>query len=294
MRTLAWVLGAPRRWLTSAPPSPRPQGPFPPHAFVPRSTRIEIFWERVETALTPRRLLTGAVTLALLAIGLSVLLAPAPWVWWPAPIAPYLPWSRVSVSDRLALASMLASLSTLIGLVLTIAAGIVQLRAFVPASQELRFRADEQARTPTGVETWRLRIWNAGAFANFYRVEVVVSPQPAAFDGSPGWVFESTRDSGHGADTWVLDSRVPLYPGQFLVGPVVKCGSAKHVNWSIRWWTEHSGPHLVYFGHGTQPHIGQTYRTAGTTAAASASAGSETGNATTAGNAQTEEPPKQQ
>jgi len=211
----------------------------------------------LERQITPRSVVLWTVSLSALGILGTVLLLPPPWLWWPSPFSQLLPWAYLPASDRVTLAATVVGIVALVGLVLSVFAGIVQLRAFVPARQTLGFRAEPVAgATALGHETWRLRITNTGAVAAFFRIEVVVEPPPALFDAPAGWRFETAYESGHGADTWVLAQDAPLFAEQYVLGPRIRYGEHKHATWSIRWWTDHSGPHITSFGHGTAAYIG--------------------------------------
>lgn len=187
----------------------------------------------------------GAVVV--IAVALAVALLPRPV--WPL-------WSDLALADRLAVASVLITLFSLIGIVVGLGATALQLQRTFP-SQRLLF---EVVAEPVEEGLWYLVVQNGAAFVSELRVEVDVTAHSTGtgFGGrltlhppaGNGWV-QADVDWSMDAATHQLElQHHGLFPGQRIIGPWVSAtDAAARVTWAITWWTDRVGPETRSVSH---------------------------------------------
>jgi hypothetical protein len=180
-------------------------------------------------------LLAFAAIVVLAAGVLVVFTVPSP-AGWP-------PWGDEKVGERVQIVSLIVGVLGLAGVVLTLGAGVLELRQIFPAqSLTVRVIRVRDAEGTVLAGQWRLHVRNGGSLVSDARVEVEAWQmirgeryRIRAIDGA-AWSSDAT---GPQRLVW----RDGFYPGQRVLGPIFQLPEAgESMIWSARWWTERSGP----------------------------------------------------
>ena len=190
---------------------------------------------RVRRLLTSTGLLLLAVLVFVAALVLVIALLP--------PMGGFPPWADRAVDQRLQISALVVGVLGLGGVLLTLGAGILELREIFPTqSLSVRvIRLGDDDDCP--VRQWRVVVQNGESMIAASRIEVRawairggVRNALRAVDAA-SWGHHKTD-----RDVWVREDG--LYPGQAVDGPIFELADEDaSMIWLIRWWTERGALH---------------------------------------------------
>lgn len=187
-------------------------------------------WLRNRLRRWPERLLALAT--------LAVVAAVATVAWG---IAGGDPWPS-DLTERMGVVGVLVGVGGLMGVVLTLAAGVAEISQIFP--RQSLFLQITLASRGSGATIWEIRVENGASFVQHARVEVLglqkvpEGDQILAHQASVEWLQYGS--------TSVFAAAEPLFPHQISrEGQLAGQPTSTTVEWDFVWWTDRSGPHRI-------------------------------------------------